>query len=119
MTSGRAWCVRLLGALMGGFLALVFLSACEKEPKSHAHELTNASPSIAVPVSQQANRIPVAALERAQKEYQAAYDKYVKMLRESGPQTMETLHCLSDYQKKYRIYQNLVEEMQGQSSTNP
>jgi hypothetical protein len=104
---------------MGGVVVLVFLSACEKEPKGHAHDLTTASPSLAVPVSHQTNRIPAAALERAQKEYQGAYDKYVKMLRESGPQTMETLHCLSDYQKKFRIYQNLVEEMQGQPPTNP
>jgi len=44
----------------------------------------------------------------AQKEYQKAYDVYVKMLRESGPQTLETLNALADYQKKYQIYQMLL-----------
>jgi len=48
-------------------------------------------------------------LEKAQKEYLAAYEKYVKTLRESGPQTLETLHALADYQKKYQLYQTLLE----------
>lgn len=49
----------------------------------------------------------------AEKEYLAAYDNYVKMLRESGPQTMETLQALADYQKKYQIYQMLLNAPNG------
>ncbi|HNW36084.1 MAG TPA: hypothetical protein PKM25_14195 [Candidatus Ozemobacteraceae bacterium] len=45
------------------------------------------------------------SLETAHKEYLAAYDRYVKMLRESGPQTMETLSALAEYQRKYQTYQ--------------
>lgn len=48
------------------------------------------------------------ALEQAHQAYQKAYEGYVRLLRESGPQTMETLNALADYQKKYQIYQMLV-----------
>jgi uncharacterized lipoprotein NlpE involved in copper resistance len=47
-------------------------------------------------------------LELAQKEYLAAYDNYVRLLRESGPQTIETLQALAEYQKKYQLYQMLL-----------
>lgn len=47
-------------------------------------------------------------LEDAHREYLAAYDRYVKMLRESGPQTMETLGALAEYQRKYQTYQLML-----------
>ncbi|HEY9071269.1 MAG TPA: hypothetical protein VIV61_13510 [Candidatus Ozemobacteraceae bacterium] len=47
-------------------------------------------------------------LESAHQEYLAAYDRYVKLLRESGPQTMETLGALAEYQRKYQTYQMLL-----------
>lgn len=47
-------------------------------------------------------------LEYAQKEYLDAYNEYVRLLRESGPQTIETLQSLAMYQKKYQIYQMLL-----------
>lgn len=47
-------------------------------------------------------------LEDIHKEYLAAYERYVKMLRESGPQTMETLGALAEYQRKYQTYQLLL-----------
>jgi len=53
------------------------------------------------------------ALEQAHQEYQVAYDKYVKMLRESGPQTLDTLNALADYQKKYQLYQRMLSDTQG------
>ncbi|MEW6712142.1 MAG: hypothetical protein AB1403_20145 [Candidatus Riflebacteria bacterium] len=68
--------------------------------------LTQASTvSVTGPVKPQ---IALSPLEKAQKEYLAAYDNYVRLLRESGPQTLETLQALADYQKKYQIYQMLV-----------
>lgn len=47
-------------------------------------------------------------LEKAQKDYQESYSEYVRCLRESGPQTIETLQALTLYQKKYQIYQMLL-----------
>lgn len=47
-------------------------------------------------------------LEKAQKDYQDSYSEYVRSLRESGPQTLETLQALTVYQKKYQIYQMLL-----------
>lgn len=48
-----------------------------------------------------------APLVAAYRAYQQAYDKYVRSLRESGPQTMETLQALAEYQKNYQVYQML------------
>lgn len=47
-------------------------------------------------------------LEDAHKEYLAAYERYVRMLRESGPQTMETLNALAEYQRKYQTWQLML-----------
>lgn len=47
-------------------------------------------------------------LELTQKEYLDAYNEYVRLLRESGPQTIDTLQALAIYQKKYQIYQMLL-----------
>ncbi|MFA7146519.1 MAG: hypothetical protein WC221_08040 [Candidatus Riflebacteria bacterium] len=49
--------------------------------------------------------IKLSPIEYAQKEYLDAYNDYVRLLRESGPQTIETLQALAIYQKKYQIYQ--------------
>lgn len=46
--------------------------------------------------------------ELAQQEYKDAYNEYVRHLRESGPQTIATLEALANYQRKYQIYQMLL-----------
>ncbi len=56
-------------------------------------------------------------LELTQKEYLDAYNEYVRLLRESGPQTIETLQALAIYQKKYQIYQMLL-KAGGQTDKN-
>jgi len=55
-----------------------------------------------------AKSIKISPLEYAQKEYLDTYNEYVRLLRESGPQTIETLQALAIYQKKYQIYQMLL-----------
>jgi len=52
--------------------------------------------------------LKISPLEYSQKEYLDAYNEYVRLLRESGPQTIETLQALALYQKKYQIYQMLL-----------
>ncbi|MBI3039886.1 hypothetical protein HYY75_12705 [bacterium] len=47
-------------------------------------------------------------LSLAQREYLIAYEKYVKALREEGPQNIETLKALANYQEKYQLYQMLL-----------
>ncbi|HNX76159.1 MAG TPA: hypothetical protein PLM07_10500 [Candidatus Rifleibacterium sp.] len=47
-------------------------------------------------------------LELSQKQYLDAYNDYVRLLRESGPQTIDTLQALAIYQKQYQIYQMLL-----------
>lgn len=47
-------------------------------------------------------------IEEAQKDYLDAYNEYVRLLRESGPQTIETLQALAVYQKNYQLYQMLI-----------
>ncbi len=47
-------------------------------------------------------------LEEAQRNYQNSYNEYVRCLREKGPQTIETLQALTQYQKHYQIYQMLL-----------
>ncbi len=68
-----------------------------------------AVPALA-PVSQSPNASAAVerTLEDAHREYLLAYDRYVKMLRESGPQTMETLGALAEYQRKYQTYQLMI-----------
>lgn len=57
-------------------------------------------------------------LENAYKEYIKAYNNYVKMLRESGPQTLETLNALAEYQKKYQLYLIIKKADQELSTLN-
>lgn len=47
------------------------------------------------------------ALEKAHQDYLNAYERYVQLLRESGPHAMDTLNALADYQKKYQLYQRM------------
>lgn len=47
-------------------------------------------------------------IEDAHKNYMNSYNEYVRCLRESGPQTVETLQALSQYQRNYQIYQMLL-----------
>lgn len=81
---------------------------------SAAHVPSSSAVSIATPasasVSQPSNASAAVerTLEGAHREYLAAYDRYVKMLRESGPQTMETLGALAEYQRKYQTYQLML-----------
>ena len=49
-------------------------------------------------------------LSVAHREYLSAYNTYVMLLRESGPQTMATLEALADYQKKYQIYRMMMKD---------
>lgn len=48
-------------------------------------------------------------IEVAHKEYIEAYDEYVRLLRQEGPQTRKTLNALAEYQRKYRVYQMLLD----------
>jgi hypothetical protein len=57
--------------------------------------------------------VRLSPLETAQKEYLTSYDEYVRLLRESGPQTMDTLQALANYQKKYQLYQMMLKAEKG------
>ena len=61
--------------------------------------------SMAVPAASAERLSP---LELSQKQYLDAYNDYVRLLRESGPQTIDTLQALAIYQKQYQIYQMLL-----------
>ena len=99
-----------IGAL-AVILPLFFTGCSEKQtPKPQSNEslptiepsISKANPSKSVPQHH------VSPLEDAEKAYRKSYDNYVRMLRESGPQTMDTLNALADYQQKYQVYQMLL-----------
>ncbi|NLI77249.1 MAG: hypothetical protein GX442_12505 [Candidatus Riflebacteria bacterium] len=77
-------------------------------PPIRSSEAIPAQPAPTVQPAAPASGSAANALEQAHQAYQKAYEQYVRLLRESGPQTMETLNALADYQKKYQIYQMLV-----------
>lgn len=89
--------------------------ACRQQPPSTGGTVPTATATISDSVSVQTD-IPSATmkvtrdspLEKAHKEYLEAYEAYVQALRENGPQTMETLNALADYQKKYQLYQMIL-----------
>lgn len=56
----------------------------------------------------QMSALRISPIDYAQKEYLDSYNDYVRLLRESGPQTIETLQALAVYQKKYQIYQMIL-----------
>lgn len=98
---------------------LISLAGCgQKEPVAPTPGVLKAASAMSSAPSQfstveqtdrgQASAIRVSPLVYAQKEYLDSYNEYVRLLRESGPQTIETLQALALYQKKYQIYQMLV-----------
>ena len=100
------------------FLLPLLIVGCSESAKKEAlSSPASSTPVFAPGAPTQASTISVPAtparkigspLEAAQKDYLAAYDEYVRLLRESGPQTMDTLQALAEYQKKYQIYQMLL-----------
>lgn len=95
----------------------IWLSGCGQNPDIPAQP-TGTGPQVLSPDPVQsstvetgvrpAKTLKISPLEYAQKEYLDAYNDYVRLLRESGPQTIETLQALALYQKKYQIYQMLL-----------
>ena len=110
---------RLAGLFLFGIAAAFFLNGCEKTPNnkkgppqtSFTEVAPSSSQTLSPGLATSAKKVEmtIATLDKAQKEYLTAYDRYVKMLRESGPQTMDTLNALAEYQKKYRLYQTLLD----------
>ena len=97
--------------------AAIFISGCNQNPAIPEAKAASASqvlPSAPIQMStveataDQQKNIKISPLDYAQKEYLDAYNDYVRLLRESGPQTIETLQALALYQKKYQIYQMLL-----------
>mgnify|MGYP001569171019 CR=1 FL=1 len=112
--------------MLRGFLATVgvlgmLLIGCSQGPLSTAPEVkspsTNTSLMSSIPSSTvfaaDSPSAKESPLEKSHKEYLQAYEKYVQTLRESGPQTLETLYALADYQKKYQIYQMVLNAQSG------
>ncbi|GAB4272398.1 MAG: hypothetical protein Kow0029_10930 [Candidatus Rifleibacteriota bacterium] len=88
-------------------------------PASNTLQVVNTAPMQANTFSPdtESNKTRLSPLEKAQNEYLKAYDEYVRSLRESGPQTLETLQALADYQKKYQLYQMILRaEKKAESS---
>ena len=99
-------------------ISLLFVVGCNSEEHPENQQsvnrgaLINSSAGPASAATKVASlSIPVkhSPIEVAHAEYLQAYDEYVRLLRQSGPQTRKTLHALAEYQKKYRIYQMLLE----------
>ncbi|MGM0599918.1 MAG: hypothetical protein ACQETH_08905 [Candidatus Rifleibacteriota bacterium] len=106
-------------------LSLVLIVGCNnqnhppenlEEAKSTTGSLAASAPAKASTVARKEKRenVKISPLEVAQKEYLAAYDDYVRLLKESGPQTLETLQALANYQKKYQLYQMLLKAEDGE-----
>ncbi len=88
----------------------------EKANASATPTFISGAPTQASTVSVSASTsagVKLSPLETAQKDYLASYDEYVRLLRESGPQTMETLQALANYQKKYQLYQMMLKAEKG------
>ncbi len=104
-------------SLLLSFL-LVMTNGCQQEEETASQGnavkavTVNSAPAqfntreVTEPVKKDSKRL--SPLEYAQKEYLEAYNDYVRLLRESGPQTIDTLQALAMYQKKYQIYQMLL-----------
>ena len=103
-------------------LSIFLLAGCEEANNNYS--VTNDSDTNKASISQrsdfsdnhtnsnetQKENIKISEIDAAQKEYQDSYNEYVRCLREIGPQKIETLKALSNYQKKYHIYQKLLKE---------
>lgn len=91
----------------------------DTNPAATATFITSMPPqanTVTLPASQTAKIPPI---EAAHNDYLAAYDNYVRLLRESGPQTLDTLQALADYQKKYQFYQMLLKADKEGAFTRP
>lgn len=104
-------------------LSIFILAGCEEANNNYS--VTNNSDTNKVSLSNKADfspdnqnnsnetqkeNIKISEIDAAQKDYQDSYNEYVRCLREIGPQKIETLKALSNYQKKYHIYQKLLKE---------
>lgn len=100
-------------------LAALTTTGCEKKAVPEAVPSTDPRAGMISMAPAQQDTVEAAAnpassaqrlspIELTQKEYLDAYNEYVRLLRESGPQTIETLQALAIYQKKYQIYQMLL-----------
>ncbi|MDD2998295.1 MAG: hypothetical protein PHV05_04480 [Candidatus Riflebacteria bacterium] len=103
--------------ILGGLL-IAFCGCGKKDDPAQTpapSETSIGAPSMApsqmstVEAKAKAAAIKISPIEYAQKEYLDSYNEYVRLLRESGPQTIETLQALAIYQKKYQIYQMLLQ----------
>lgn len=76
---------------------------------SSAHTILHTHTELSTQITAQ-HKLPLKSspLEVAHQEYMNSYNNYVRLLRESGPQTITTLQALAEYQEKYRIYQMLL-----------
>lgn len=107
-------------------IVLTLLTGCGPQPQSTG--LPPGSPAVRAPTGATSAetlsaRMPTPhtpklanPLDSAQKAYLQAYEQYVKLLRESGPQTLETLTALADYQRKYQTYQMMLRAQEGPAS---
>ncbi len=99
------------------FIVGVVLMGCDEANNTVSSNDKTVVSSTSNDIALHSNRVPSNAspeqiernvLEEAQKNYQNSYNNYVKCLREKGPQTIETLQALTQYQKHYQIYQMLL-----------
>ncbi|PKL48928.1 MAG: hypothetical protein CVV42_08005 [Candidatus Riflebacteria bacterium HGW-Riflebacteria-2] len=97
--------------------AAILIMGCSQTPNLPLQQTGSSSQALSTDPIQvntvetsvkQTKPLKISPLEYAQKEYLDAYNDYVRLLRESGPQTIETLQALALYQKKYQIYQMLL-----------
>jgi hypothetical protein len=105
------------------FLAIISSIGCTEKTTNPTQKQTNnqvasGSTSVAsVTKKASTSKLLSGPTEEAHRDYIAAYNEYVRLLRESGPQTLETLQALQFYQQKYKIYQMLLKaENEGNSN---
>ena len=103
---------RLIYLLLFG---MIFVAGCDNTSSSNnvVRLKNNSDTNAQVNASKKASETSLSTnisdkemsiVEKAQKDYQDSYNEYVRCLRESGPQTIETLQALTIYQKNYQIY---------------
>jgi len=97
--------------------AAVLLTGCSQSPNLPVQQTGSSSQVLSADPVQMttfetnvkpAKTLKISPIEYAQKDYLDAYNEYVRLLRESGPQTIETLQALALYQRKYQVYQMLL-----------
>ena len=99
------------------FISLIFLNGCENSEKSVSLSQNNKGNNLQQNPSNLSKNLnkkvaesddELTSIDKAQKNYQEAYNEYVRCLRELGPQRIETLQALTLYQKNYHIYQAIL-----------